>query len=284
MNNCIFTTHTTLTKEHAKNSLSSLLKNNKEFLVWDNFIIYNTQEEEISNDWLKETILFLDGEKQIKNLVIFPYDKNSQKTLTRDFINQLNFLIKEGFLLDGKTLFLKSDYCLSTNFNSVFNRVDLNNSIWCLPIYNAKSKVSQSEIDELCRDNFFNPLYKGVTYYRGGSNHPITPENELSPNGFLKDTDTEIRFVSHNVQADYNVPVIDNKIIKFCYDVALNTIDLNNTWGGTEPFFKRMFYEFGIKKCPEITAFAVHMYHSIYSINSNRLRGDIRKEQKGEEY
>jgi len=50
------------------------------------------------------------------------------------------------------------------------------------------------------------------TYYRGGSNTPITPKEEISPNG-EKDYHPSINFVSHNIVHDFNLHVFTNDVI-----------------------------------------------------------------------
>ena len=120
MNNCIFTTHHTLTKEHAYASLRSLLElQTNRNLVWENFIIYNTHPDEISDEWLVETARALDTNGQIQNLLVFPYEDGAYpKTLTQDTINHFQILVENEMNLPGKTLLLKSDYCVSNNFNA----------------------------------------------------------------------------------------------------------------------------------------------------------------------
>ena len=289
MNNCIFTTHTTLSKAHAEYSLRSLLVNQTDDIVWDWFIIYNTHPDTISNEWLEAKVKELDINGYIQNLAVFPYEElNCPKTLTQDLINQFSMLIQNGLNSPGKTLLLKSDYCVSRNFNKIFNRHTEVNSIWSLPIYNAKSKVLQTEIDELCKLEMFEvaPLN---TYYRGGTNHPITPGTldnpyvEVSSNGMV-DTDTSIRFVSHNIQNDYNIHIFTNDIISICNQIAEMAFDRNSTWGGAHNLFNIAFNQVGIIRSTEIDAFGVHMYHSIKSQNHNFERGDVRKVVEGEEY
>jgi len=289
MNNCIFTTHATLNKIHAENSLRSLLINQSEDIVWDWFIIYNTHPHEIPNEWLENKIKELDVNGYIKNLAIFPYDSlNCPKTLTQDTINQFGVLVENELCTPGKTLLLKSDYCLSTNFNKVFkNHRDIN-SIWSLPIYNAKSKVSQLDIDKLCKLEKFDYIAP-ETYFRGGTNHPFTPGTredtwqEASSNGEL-DTHPSIKFVGSNVQTDYNVHVFTNDIIPLCYQIAKKALDPKITWGSTHGLFYTAFDYAGIERSTEIGSFGVHMYHTIISENHKTERGDARKLIKGEEY
>jgi hypothetical protein len=289
MNNCIFTTHATLTKEHAEYSLRSLLSNQTAPIVWDWFIIYNTHSHTIDNDWLQDKIKELDVNGYIQNLAVFPYEElDCPKTLTQDLINQFSMLIENGLNSPGKTLLLKSDYCVSHNFNKIFNQHTEVNSIWSLPIYNAKSKVPQSEIDELCTLNSFETVPKN-TYYRGGTNYPNTPGTltepykEYSSNG-KPDTDPSIRFVSHNIQNDYNLHVFTNDVLAVCNQIVRMVLNPNSTWGGAHDLFNVGFNQGGINRSEEIGAFGVHMYHSIKSENHNSERGDDRKIIEGEEY
>lgn len=289
MNNCIFTTHATLTKEHAEYSLRSLLSNQTTPIVWDWFIIYNTHSHTIDNDWLQDKIKELDINGYIQNLAVFPYEElDCPKTLTQDLINQFSMLIENGLNSPGKTLLLKSDYCVSRNFNKIFNQHTEINSIWSLPIYNAKSKVPQTEIDYLCYNETFEIVPKD-TYYRGGTNHPHTPGTltdpykEYSSNG-KPDTDPSIRFVSHNIQNDYNLHVFTNDVLAVCNQIVRMVLNPNSTWGGAHDLFNVGFGQAKINRSEEIRAFGVHMYHSIKSENHNSERGDDRKIIEGEEY
>jgi hypothetical protein len=294
LRNCIFSTHTTLTIDFARKSLESLLLYQKDkSLAWDNFFVYNTHPDEISNFWLVEFIKSLDVNNQIKNLEVIPYDcENSFKTLNQDVINQFEFLIDKGCLAHGSTLFLKSDYQVSENFNAVYNTFDETNCIWSLPIYNAKSKVSMDEINELRKLERFDPIPYGV-YYRGGTNYPHTPgsfENivtELSSTTF-SDTHPSIRFVSHNIQNDYNLHVFTNDIINKCLMVANRTLKKNGVWGesvGSIPnLFNDVYYNEQVRYYSEIKAFGIHMYHGIKSKNHITDRLDERKIVVGEEY
>lgn len=289
MNNCIFTTHTTLTKNHAEYSLKSLLTNQTVSINWDWFIIYNTHPETIDNEWLQETVKKYDVNGYIKNLAVFPYDElNCKKTLTQDIINQFQILIENELISPGKTLLLKSDYCVSNNFNYHFNKLSNINTIWSLPIYNSKSKVSIDEIFELCKLNKFHPIIDGC-YYRGGTNEPITPGSfnnpyvESSFNGEL-DTHPSIRFVSHNIQNDYNLHIFTNDIINLCYQISLKYFNIDSTWGGAHDLFNAAFKSGGVNCSSSIDAFGVHMYHTIKSKNHSSERGDYRKIIPGEEY
>lgn len=292
MNNCIFTTHATLTEKHAIQSLTSLLKmQTYKDLKWDNFIIYNTHPETISNDWLIELIKELDVNNAINDLLVFPYDSNVyQKTLTQDTINHFSILIDNELNLPGKTLLLKSDYYVSENFNEIFDQQTNINTIWSLPIYNAKEKVSDEEIANKAKQPTFIPTDE-VTYYRGGTNHPVTPGTVESPfaeqsplEPGVNETDPRILFVSHNIQNDYNLHVFTNDTMNTCLQICKKVYNINSSWGGAHDLFNVGFQYAGIKRSTEIRAFGVHMYHGIISANRSQDRTDPRKIIDGERY
>lgn len=292
MNNCIFTTHHTLTTEHAEHSLRSLLsvQTDTEF-KWDNFIVYNTHPDEVSNEWLTDTVRKYDVCGMVDNLLVFPYQDGAYpKTLTQDTINHFQILIENEMNLPGKTLLLKSDYCVSNNFNRVFKEVSPINTIWSLPIYNAKEKVPIETIfDKLAQDTFIPS--DDVTYYRGGTNHPHTPGTiespyvEVSPlEKDVNETDSRILFVSHNIQNDYNLHVFTNDTLNLCLQICQRVYNPQATWGGAHDLFNVAFQHGGILRGTETRAFGVHMYHGIISPNRNQDRTDPRKVIEGERY
>ena len=292
MNNCIFTTHATLDESHAFNSLTSLLVTQDDrSLIWDNFIIYNTHPEEIDNDWLVDIIQSLDTNNQIQNLLVFPYEVGAYpKTLTQDTINHFSILVGNELNKPGKTLLLKSDYCVSTNFNRVFSEQTNINTIWSLPIHNAKEKVSDTEIFRKLYDETFK-VVDDVTYYRGGTNDPVTPGTIESPydersplEPGVNETDPRILFVSHNIQNDYNLHVFTNDTLNTCLQICNKVYNPNSTWGGAHDLFNVAFNYANINRGTEIRAFGVHMYHGIISANRNEDRTDPRKVIDGERY
>jgi hypothetical protein len=291
MNNCIFTTHATLTKEHAYQSLYSLLKLQHVPLRWDNFIVYNTHPETISNDWLVETIQTLDTHGYINSLLVFPYDSGVyQKTLTQDTINHFQLLVENELNRPGKTLLLKSDYCVSVNFNRIFNEQPNINTIWSLPIHNAKEKVTTEQIQQKLHDPTFVPV-DNITYYRGGTNFPHTPGTMDEPydergpfNDDTNETDPRISFVSHNIQNDYNLHVFTNDVLTTCLQICNRVYNPESTWGGAHDLFNVAWKFAGITRSTEIRAFGVHMYHGIISPNRSHDRTDPRKIIDGERY
>lgn len=292
MNNCIFTTHATLNQEHAYQSLYALLGLQQTMLKWDNFVVYNTHPETVSNDWLVETIQSLDVHGQIDNLLVFPYEVGAyQKTLTQDTINHFQILVDNEMNLPGKTLLLKSDYCVSNNFNQVFTEHTSINSIWSLPIHNAKEKVDMDTIYWRLKDEKF-VVVDDVTYYRGGTNYPHTPGtmeepyDEQSPleEPGANETDSRILFVSHNIQNDYNLHVFTNDTLNMCLQICKRVYNPQSTWGGAHDLFNVAFKYGGVQRSTETRAFGVHMYHGIVSANRTQDRTDPRKVIEGERY
>ena len=292
MNNCIFTTHHTLSKEHARESIRSLLSLQTDTeLKWDNFIIYNTHPDEIADDWLASLVQAADIHNMIDTLMVFPYEPGAYpKTLTQDTINHFTILTDNEMNLPGKTLLLKSDYCVSNNFNIFFKQMHPINTIWTLPIHNAKEKVSMEIIREKLKDETF-IVVDDVTYYRGGTNYPHTPGTMESPydeqsrlEAGVNETDSRILFVSHNIQNDYNLHVFSNDTLNVCLQTCNRVYNPASTWGGAHDLFNVAWKMAGINRATEIRAFGVHMYHGIISPNRNQDRTDPRKVIEGERY
>ena len=286
MNTCIFTTHATLDLTHARYSLKALLELQTQDIVWDNFIIYNTHEHEINNKDLIDLIKTYDTKNYIKEIITFPYNPElNKKNLLQDIRNWYDIgLSLELPNTPGKTLWLKSDYCVSNNFNSVFKDHRVNNFMWSLPIYNAKQKIKYDTIlNKLDLPNF-SPT-DNETYYRGGDN----PNNkilnkELSPNGEM-DYHHSINYVSHNYVHDFNLHVISNDTLVLGRKISYhpNVFDMNSTWGGPHNLFHGLKHH-KVHFSGEYKAYGIHMFHEIISENRLEDRGDERKLHIGEKY
>jgi hypothetical protein len=291
MNNCIFTTHATLTEKHAQMSLESLLTNQTHTTRWNNFVIYNTHPETIANESIIHIIQRLDKNRMIDNLLVFPYENGTYpKTLTQDTINHFQLLVENEMNLPGKTLLLKSDYYLSENFNQIFNEHSNINAIWSLPIHNAKEKVSDELIRQKATVATFIPV-DDTTYYRGGTNYPHTPGTMESPydehsplDASVNETDPRILFISHNIQNDYNLHVFTNDTLNTCLQICQRVYNPDVTWGGAHELFNVAWKMAGITRSTEIRAFGIHMYHGIISVNRTQDRTDPRKIIEGERY
>ena len=288
MNNLIFVTHATLYEEHADWCLDALLRKQTKPVSWDNFIVYNTHEDEVSNDFIVDLVKKYDVNGYVKDISIFPYDTELyKKTLNQDIKNWFTILVENDLHTElGKTVFLKSDYCVSNNFNEIFNLQPDNDFQWSLPIYNAKERLKFEDVQDRLGLSTFIPVDE-KTYYRGGDNRSgITPLEEVSPNGEM-DYHPSIDYVSHNYQNDYNLHVYANNVLRVGYDllhnIDKNAYNLNASWGGAHNLFAGMLH-FGVQHLNEIRSFGVHMFHEIKSVNRADDRGDVRKVHQGERY
>ncbi len=286
LNTCIFTTHTTLNIEHAEHSLKSLLALQTQDITWDNFIIYNTHEHELSNEKIIELIEKYDSRRYIKDLLIFPYDQETnKKNLLQDIRNWYDVgLSLELQKSPGKMLWLKSDYCVSSNFNKVLLEHRNNNFMWSLPTLSAKERVNYDSILQKLNIVEFTPT-DSETYYRGGDNsNNNLPKNEISPNGEM-DFHPSINYVSHNYVHDFNLHVVSNDTLQLGRDIAYHpqVFDMDSTWGGPHNLFYGLKQN-GVHFSGEYRAYGIHMFHEIISENRLQDRGDDRKLHKGERY
>lgn len=286
MNTCIFTTHTTLDLVHAEYSLKALLHLQDTDIVWDNFVLYNTHEHELSNEDIIKLIKKYDTNHYVKDILLFPYNpEENKKNLLQDIRNWYNIgLSLELQNTPGKTLWLKSDYCVSNNFNKVFLEHINSNFMWSLPTLGAKQKISYDTIlTKLSLPEFVPCDFE--TYYRGGDNpNNEIPNSETSPNGEM-DYHSSINYVSHNYVYDFNLHVISNDTLEIGREISHHPqiFDMNSTWGGPHNLFYGLKQN-GVYFSGESRAYGIHMFHEIISENRLEDRGDNRKLHIGEKY
>ena len=286
MNTCIFTTHTTLDLKHADYSLKALLSLQTNDIIWNNFVIYNTHEHELLNNDIIELIKKYDVKNYIENILIFPYDPGAnKKNLLQDIRNWFDIgLSLELQNTPGKILWLKSDYCVSNNFNKIFLEHNTPNCMWSLPTLGAKQKINYDQILTKLNLPEFTPS-DFETYYRGGDNYNNDlPNEEISPNGEM-DYHPSINYVSHNYIHDFNLHVISNDILELGREIAYHpqVFDMNSTWGGPHNLFYGL-KQSGVYFSGEYKAYGIHMFHEIISENRLEDRGDDRKLHIGEKY
>jgi hypothetical protein len=286
MNTCIFTTHATLDLKHVNYSLKALLSLQTNDIIWNNFVIYNTHEYELSNDDIIKLIKKYDVKDYIENILIFPYDPDTnKKNLLQDIRNWYDTSLSLGCQnIQGKTLWLKSDYCVSNNFNKIFLEHSSNNFMWSLPTLSAKEKVNYDNILTKLKLLEFTPSDFEI-YYRGGDNpNNNLPKDEISPNGEM-DYHSSINYVSHNYVHDFNLHVISNDTLELGRELSYHpqVFDMNSTWGGPHNLFYGLKQN-GVYFSGEYRAYGIHMFHEIISENRLEDRGDDRKLHIGEKY
>jgi hypothetical protein len=286
MNTIIFTTHATLDLNHADYSLKALLALQDMNIIWDNFVLYNTHEHEISNEEIVKLIKKHDVNRYVKDILIFPYNpEENKKNLLQDIRNWYDIgLSLELQNIPGKTLWLKSDYCVSNNFNRIFLEHRNDNFMWSLPTLGAKQKISYDTIlTKLNLPEFIPSDFE--TYYRGGDNpNNQIPNEEISPNGEM-DYHSSINYVSHNYVHDFNLHVISNDTLELGREISFHpqAFDMNSTWGGPHNLFYGLKQN-GVYFSGEYRAYGIHMFHEIISENRLEDRGDDRKLHIGEKY
>jgi hypothetical protein len=269
MNIIYFITHTTLTERHAKLCCQSLINQSTPF--WDEIRIYNTQHQDLPNDYLVNLL----EKTQIKTSVM-SYNDSSKKTLAQDILNIKNDPNQNA---SDNCLLLKSEYLLSNNFNEVSARLVSDKPfVWTPPVLNAKEWVQDDHLIKKISSKFCEVDFE--TYYRGSD--ISAPHNEYGPcvNGkYLKDTDEKIAFVSHKVRCDYNLHLLNRKAFDYMEIPENNT---NSTWGGMWDVFNRM--RANVEFLQNDDAFSVHVYHPIISKNRPDDRNDHRKVVAGQKY
>ena len=139
-----FITHKTLTKGHAYTTFKSI--SSQECNVsFDSMYIYNTHQEELSNDELLSMCDELGLTNIINEIKIFDYNPNTKKTLGSDILSIIHY-VKKTYDNNDRILLLKSDILLSKNyFNTVLNLGE-GDVFFTSPFVCAKSRVTDDEM------------------------------------------------------------------------------------------------------------------------------------------
>jgi hypothetical protein len=297
MNNCVFVTHATLDADKAKYCLKHLLSEQTESTSWDNFIIYNTHKEEVPNELLLDYIKKYDVNGYVKDILVFPYPSETPKNLVTDIKMWFRILDENELTDEGKTLILKSDYILSNNFNSVFNKIKPHNFAWTLPTYNGKEWVTPEQMGEKAKQDKFT-LGDDETYFlHSDENHFNLPNTEQEGENLYEDElDPNVKFIGHCNSLDFNVHVVSNDVIPKCNTVSeYCEMNPNATWGGgcefwhtlkfaSTPYGKVKLIDEEVDWEYNIDAFAIHQFHEIISKVRLEDRGDPRKIIEGQRY
>lgn len=268
MNTIYFMTHVTLTERHARLCLASIKHQTQTF--WDQIVIYNTNQDELSNDRIREI-----AREYELTIPLVDYGPAKSDKLVTDMCALKSYAIANP--IDGFIMILKSEFCLSSRFNEVVKGMPIDNKwIWTPPVIHAKEFVTDLEIHEYqSRQTFLRVDPR--TYYRGSDIH--APTGEEGPGDGMTDIDPNIHFVSHRVRMDFNVHVMPHDVfIALPIDIAPSV-----TWGGMAVVF-RQAADNGIRYLNIDDAFAIHVFHEIISKNRAKDRGDRRKTIPGQKY
>ena len=247
----IFITHKTLSEDHAQCTFYSMSQQNvpsdKKF---DALYIYNTHQEEISNDLLINLFNYYNLNKFFVELKIL---NNSQitKSLGED-IHSIREYFMNKYRPEDRILLLKSDCVLSKNYFEEILGIEQNKSIYFVaPFVCAKSNVSNEEIIGYSRrDRFIKS--DDVTFFVEDQNN--TGDNDFNNRKEISIYDNKIKFTSCYVIRDFSCHFISVELLPKI------TIQIQS-WGGCN-FSNLVSYFVETNKC-----FVIHKYHDIISDN-----------------
>jgi hypothetical protein len=251
----IFITHATLTFQHAKMTFMSLA-NSKNPINFDEMVIYNTHQDELSNSELLKlyesfNISF------IKKVNLFDYDDNTHKSLGAD-LKVLQDYCQSVYDNNTKILLLKSDCLLSVNFINELSKFENYNKdfIFVAPLINAKKSVNDDELEAYIK-NEYAILSSENTFFMEDENR--TNDNDFRNRPGVLPGDDCIKYISCTVKRDWSCHYLTNNMF--------NQVNLKQQdWGGSS-FNHLKEYWIGA-----YMSFVVHKYHSIVSKNRKEER------------
>jgi hypothetical protein len=246
-----FITHTTLTYQHANMTFKSLA-NSKDPVEFDELIIYNTHQYELSNDELIKLYKSYDI-PFIKNLYVFDYDENTPKTLGGDVKAIRDFCLNKYSQTDH-ILLLKSDILLSINLLNEINKfpIESDNFVFTPIFITAKKSVTDEELTDYIKLPYA-VLSSEDTFYMEDEIRSV--DNDFRNRMGVTPKDKKIKYMSCRVKRDWSCHYLPVK--------ALMMLELKNqTWGGIslEPVSDLWIGSY--------KSFTVHRYHGIGSINN----------------
>lgn len=253
-----FITHTTLDLSHADIVFESISKQSIQSQFFDVMYLYNTHQNELSNEDLITLFQKYNLNKFIKELRIFDYPKNLPKKLTYDISCIRDFCSKNH--AEDRILILKSDTAISKNYFKDLSCVASDNSnplLIIAPFVCAKQRVEREKILKYCdREKFIES--DDITFFtedeNGNENSDFKNRKDIN----IKDKKIEF-FSCRAVRFGFTSVFADSKL--------LNNIRLEDTnWGGTD-FYNLLSYYKRINN-----SFVVHIYHGIISENRDRDR------------
>jgi len=251
MKNIIFfMTHKTLTLDHAKATFYSISKQNTD-KKFDILYLYNTHQDEISNDVLLNLYSEYGLDRFIKEVKIFDYNPFTPKTLGNDLDSIIKYCV-ETYENQDRILFLKSDIVLSKNyFDDALNVPNGQLVYYTSPFICAKARISDAEIFEYAdRDTYIQS--DDITFFV--EDQYGSPNNDFNNRPGVSITDEQIKFTSCYVIFNFTCHMISVELLK--------SVNLDcSSWGGAT--FTALYQNFvGTNR-----SFAIHKFHGIISEN-----------------
>ena len=247
----VFITHKTLAEDHVQCTfLSMFLQHVPSAKKFDELYIYNTHQDELSNEKIINLFNYYNLQSKFKEIKILNSDQET-KSLGEDIGLLRNHFIK-NYQAEDRILLLKSDCVLSKNYFEEILNMDQNKQVYFVaPFVCAKSNVSNEEIISYSqRDKFIKS--DDVTFFVEDQNR--TANNDFNDKKDVSIYDKKIKFTSCYVIRDFS-----------CHFLSVGLLPEINieikSWGGCN--FENLTKHFvETNKC-----FVIHKYHDIISEN-----------------
>ncbi len=251
-----FITHKTLSLKHANATFYSMSKQDiRDTANFDVLYIYNTHEDELSNENLLELYKKYDLARFFNSVEIFPYDKNTHKSLGGD-THAIRTFMQQRYLADDRYLMLKSDCVLSKNYFDEILHIGPGLISFIAPFICAKERLTDEEIFEYAERDRYIPS-DSITFFVEDQFN--SPNNDFNNRPGVNVTDHEIKFTSCYVITDFSAHFIS---VELASKMNINT----QSWGGVKFYLLAPFF-IGTDRC-----FVIHKYHDIISENRSTDR------------
>lgn len=251
-----FIVHKTLEERHVIASLESIARQSyKANNMIDRFVIYNSNQKELSNDIIFNAINNLNISQYLNEVISFPYNPNCEKNLGSD-ISDIRKWSETHLNFRDVVMLFKADIILSKHYFRDLFQVFSKRFIFYFvtPFVLSKSRVSLPEIVKYSmRDNFISS--DEITFFSESSDSSIP--NDFESNAGRKDIyDENIEFISCTVKWDFSCHAFSVPLFKY---VRIQY----KSWGGIN-FFNLIPYFVN-----PVGSFTIHHYHGIISENRN---------------
>ena len=118
-----FITHKTLDLYHADLCFKSIGHQKNVTEKFDKLYIYNSHEQDISNESILHAYKIHNLQRIFKEVVIYDYNPNTGKTLGSDITEISNYFC-DRYDDNDRVLILKSDCLMSVNYFNEFNKLN----------------------------------------------------------------------------------------------------------------------------------------------------------------
>jgi hypothetical protein len=191
------------------------------------------------------------------------------KNLHQDFINVFGYVNRTTDWDPYTMLYLKSDYCISSNFNGVYSWLDEmpdKNWQWNLAGYTSKewlmaTESGRSDIIRRAAEGYYLPRSHEITF--DGGNNPMFPLSTKMNSTLDKgNIDPSVKFIAHTVVTDLNVHVFGSTAVQIADGIFPSVLSPSGGYFGGGPLFEAL-HRAGVRPILITDAYQVHMFHSV---------------------